>query len=227
MFEIFENDGSQDELLSLISAASIIDLGVQHTGVGITAGMGCTYTANMDIDIAGGYYAIFRQAYAFSAQSVTISAGDATYDRIDIIEVDNTGTVVVIEGTPADPPREPARTMSGDVPTNVKLCMVLVKANDSTSLSASGTPIADRRVFANTDPLMLNGPTAPVGADGVDGDWYMATNTNTLYGPKAAGAWPTGVPLNGPLVTVDVNWTANDGVPAGTPASSRVLRRKW
>ena len=43
-----------------------------------------------------------------------------------------------------------------------------------------------------------NGTTAPTSGIGVDGDFYLYTSTSTLYGPKAAGAWPTpGVVLIG------------------------------
>jgi len=45
---------------------------------------------------------------------------------------------------------------------------------------------------------VLNGTANPVNTTGVDGDFYINTTTNTLFGPKAAGAWPSGVSLVGP-----------------------------
>ena len=45
---------------------------------------------------------------------------------------------------------------------------------------------------------VLNGVIPPVGGDGVDGDFFIDTATSTLYGPKAGGVWPAGVPLIGP-----------------------------
>jgi hypothetical protein len=42
---------------------------------------------------------------------------------------------------------------------------------------------------------LLYGATAPVVATGSDGDFYINTTTNYLYGPKASGAWPAGTPL--------------------------------
>jgi hypothetical protein len=42
------------------------------------------------------------------------------------------------------------------------------------------------------------GAGAPSNALGVDGDFYINTSTNFIYGPKAAGAWPAGVSLVGP-----------------------------
>ena len=38
---------------------------------------------------------------------------------------------------------------------------------------------------------VLNGTAAPTATDGADGDFYIDTSANTLYGPKAAGAWPS------------------------------------
>ncbi len=43
-----------------------------------------------------------------------------------------------------------------------------------------------------------NGTADPVSGTGVDGDFYINTAANTLFGPKANGAWPSGVSLVGP-----------------------------
>ena len=43
-----------------------------------------------------------------------------------------------------------------------------------------------------------NGTSDPVSGTGVDGDFYINTAANTLFGPKANGAWPSGVSLIGP-----------------------------
>lgn len=46
---------------------------------------------------------------------------------------------------------------------------------------------------------VLNGTIVPTAAIGVNGDFYINTSTNTLFGPKAAGVWPaTGTSLVGP-----------------------------
>lgn len=42
---------------------------------------------------------------------------------------------------------------------------------------------------------ILSGTTNPAASVGVDGDFYLNTVTSTLFGPKAAGAWPAGVQL--------------------------------
>ena len=43
----------------------------------------------------------------------------------------------------------------------------------------------------------MNGATAPNNNQGVNGDFFINTATNTIYGPKANGAWPAGVSLVG------------------------------
>jgi hypothetical protein len=47
-------------------------------------------------------------------------------------------------------------------------------------------------------PRMRYGAGAPSSGLGVDGDFYINTNTDTLYGPKASGVWPAGTSLVGP-----------------------------
>lgn len=44
---------------------------------------------------------------------------------------------------------------------------------------------------------VLSGVIAPVAVIGVDGDFYIDSATSTIFGPKIAGAWPSGVSLIG------------------------------
>ena len=44
---------------------------------------------------------------------------------------------------------------------------------------------------------VLNGTTNPTSGIGADGDFYINTTSNTLFGPKSAGAWPAGISLIG------------------------------
>ena len=44
---------------------------------------------------------------------------------------------------------------------------------------------------------VLNGNLAPSNGQGVDGDFYINTAANLIYGPKANGIWPSGVSLVG------------------------------
>ena len=74
------------------------------------------------------------------------------------------------------------------------------------SLTGPEGPVGARGSTGAQGPTGATGPAgthvrygigAPASATGIDGDFYIATNTNTLYGPKASGAWPTGVSLIG------------------------------
>ena len=56
---------------------------------------------------------------------------------------------------------------------------------------ATGLAGADGRTI-------LNGSVAPNTGLGANGDFYVDTAANKIYGPKAAGAWPSGVSLVGP-----------------------------
>lgn len=45
---------------------------------------------------------------------------------------------------------------------------------------------------------ILNGNVDPANTIGSNGDFYINTVTNTLFGPKASGTWPSGTALIGP-----------------------------
>lgn len=56
---------------------------------------------------------------------------------------------------------------------------------------------------------VLNGTVDPT-TEGTDGDFYINTTTDFIFGPKAIGVWPAGVSLVGP---------AGEGVPTGGTAN--------
>jgi hypothetical protein len=54
---------------------------------------------------------------------------------------------------------------------------------------------------------VLNGTSNPT-SEGADGDFYINTTSNMIFGPKASGAWPnSGVSLVGPTGTAGTNGT--------------------
>jgi collagen type VII alpha len=64
---------------------------------------------------------------------------------------------------------------------------------------------------------VLNGTTAPSNGLGNNGDFYINTSTNTLFGPKASGAWPgAGVSLVGPAGATGPKGDTGATGPAGT-----------
>ncbi len=71
----------------------------------------------------------------------------------------------------------------------------------------------------NPLPLIGNGiisGTAAPTTEGVDGDYYIRTTTNFIYGPKAAGVWPSGVSMVGPTGATGATGATGPTGPAGS-----------
>lgn len=64
---------------------------------------------------------------------------------------------------------------------------------------ASSLPSCDS--LSSTGAALLDGSGPPASTLGQDGDFYLDTTNEVLYGPKANGAWPAGVSLVGPQGT--------------------------
>jgi hypothetical protein len=63
---------------------------------------------------------------------------------------------------------------------------------------------------------VLNGTGTPAAQLGANGDFYLDTSTDTLYGPKAGGAWPgTGVSLTGQAGATGATGSPGPTGPAG------------
>lgn len=88
------------------------------TGNASYSGTGFTY------DVSALTYIIQGALYTSAATQVTLGASDPTFDRIDVIYADDTGSVGVIAGTPAAVPAKP----SVDNLTQVEVTFVTVGA---------------------------------------------------------------------------------------------------
>ncbi|WER47483.1 hypothetical protein CupriaWKF_08030 [Cupriavidus sp. WKF15] len=69
-------------------------------------------------------------------------------------------------------------------------------------VAVAGTPgtKGDTGATGNTGTAgntILSGSVDPTSSVGNNGDYYINTTTGTLFGPKADGTWPPGVPLGG------------------------------
>jgi hypothetical protein len=62
---------------------------------------------------------------------------------------------------------------------------------------------------------LLSGTSAPSSGTGVNGDFFINTAASIIYGPKAGGAWPTGVSLAGPTGATGATGQAGPAGPAG------------
>ena len=87
-----------------------------------------------------------------------------------------------------------------------------------TSLVGTQGPAGTNGTDGNT---ILNGTSAPGPTVGNNGDFYIDTATDTLYGPKAGGTWPTpGTSLVGQATQCEVT----DVTTPTTPATSTDLQ---
>ena len=89
------------------------------------------------------------------------------------------------------------------VPTDVLRSDGLKTINGTSIVGSGDLVISGGGGGANT---ILYGTAAPT-TEGVNGDWYIRTSTNVIYGPKAAGTWPAGTSLIGPAGANGTNGT--------------------
>jgi len=98
--------------------------------------------------------------------------------------------------------RFPSYSDSPDVPRDLGLLAADISAWVSTNPDLKGaTGATGPRGYS-----ILNGLTSPASNVGVDGDFYINTISNSIFGPKTAGAWGNGTSLGGNSVlngTVD------------------------
>jgi hypothetical protein len=73
---------------------------------------------------------------------------------------------------------------------------------------AAGAAGADGRT-------LLSGTSAPSSGTGANGDFFINTTASIIYGPKAGGAWPTGVSMVGPTGATGATGPTGPSGPTG------------
>lgn len=118
-----------------------------------------------------------------AASSATAAAGSATTAGT---HATNAGTSATAAATSADA----ASTSAGNAATSATAA--------SGSADAAAQSATDAAALIAGTSLLRHGSGAPLDTLGNDGDYYLDDDLpKTLYGPKAAGAWPSGVSLKG------------------------------
>jgi hypothetical protein len=97
--------------------------------------------------VSASRYYINGVLYSSVEQTITLSAPDGTFDRIDVIALDTTGTVVKVEGTPSATPSEP----SIDPGTQLKLALVLVSTGTTEPVAISNVTVYAEAVGSPTE----------------------------------------------------------------------------
>lgn len=95
---------------------------------------------------AASYY-VSGTLYSSSEQVVTLGAADVTDDRIDVIAVNSSGSVVVVAGTPAAQPSEP----DTDPSVELKLSIVYVSASTTQPTTVTNELLYAENVGAATE----------------------------------------------------------------------------
>lgn len=103
--------------------ASIPNVG-SNIGSFLLSGGGVVWVTGYQFDVSAAQYYIQGVLYSSIQQSITLSAADGTFDRIDVVVVNTSGNVVVVEGVPSSSPSEP----DIDPSTQLKLAFVIVYA---------------------------------------------------------------------------------------------------
>lgn len=67
---------------------------------------------------------------------------------------------------------------------------------------------------------LRSGSGAPTSGVGNDGDFYINTTGNNIYGPKASGAWPSGVSIVGPTGATGATGATGSTGAQGVPGAS-------
>lgn len=71
---------------------------------------------------------------------------------------------------------------------------------------------------------ILNGAGAPGAGTGADGDFYIDTTSDEIYGPKSGGAWGAGTSLIGPTGAAGADGADGVGVPVGGTAGQALTK---
>lgn len=103
----------------------------------IVSGGQAIWVSGFTYKVTAASYYISGVQYASTEQSLTLTAADVTFDRIDVLALDNTGTLVKITGTAAAAPSEP----DIDPATQVEVTFVTVATGASAPATATNESI--------------------------------------------------------------------------------------
>lgn len=159
-------------------------------GTFLVSGGGVTWTSGYTFVVAAGTGYIDGVLYSWVEQTITLDAPDAD-DRMDIIAVNDTSTVVKIKGQAAAPPTEPVV----DPATQLRLSMVVVEAGTSAPPSSSTELVYASNAGAPTEWAWtssgatwdLASATNPRGGAGVDIEGTNVAAAAYIQGARGSG----------------------------------------
>ena len=122
-------------------------------------------------------------ALAFAAGSAVVAYADQAASQIYACVNNSSGTIHVIDAAAACAGNEVKLVWNTQGPQGVK--------GDTGAQGSQGVKGTDGKT-------VLSGAGAPAATLGSDGDFYIDTAANAIYGPKASGAWGNPTSLVGP-----------------------------
>ena len=134
-----------------------------YNGSGVVSGWAvpAQSTPDMTVAVAAGVIAVAGVRVAVSGTNKTIGTADSDNPRIDLITVNNSGTLATTAGTAATVPLLP------DIPSNsIVLALVFVPANDT---AIATNQIIDKRIFISNAATGGSADDVPIRL-GTDGD---------------------------------------------------------
>jgi hypothetical protein len=152
-----------------------------HNFEGVLSGLDPSLgTGSWDVDYTSGEAIAGGSQVTPSAGTVTHTAADGTNTRVDLITVDSTGTVAVVEGTAAADPLAP------DIPAGETLIAAVVLPGGASSLSASN--IHDYRVILGVTAYPIAAPDIAANAVGASELANDAVDTAALQNNSVTSA---------------------------------------
>lgn len=121
------------------------------------------WVSNYNFTVGAATYEILGVNFNSPLTNITLSAADPTNDRIDVVVLDNTGSVVVLTGSPAPTPAEPVI----DPSTQLKLTTILV-----THATTAPTQVTKEDIYhSNTEWTTTRSPNSSP-------PWNLASTNN-------------------------------------------------
>ena len=173
---------------------------------GIVTGLGVVYDQDLTFLMAAGSYYLDGELITAAAQSITLDAADASFDRIDVLYLDDAGILQKLTGTPAAAASQP----TVDTTTQLFLTFIIVPAlatslpgivteviydegTDWTETASAGSIVIDSLNNPNSGTKCIEGTAVPAGVyvKFVDAPFSFEGNGNLIFSIRSKGAWNT------------------------------------
>lgn len=158
--------------------ASIVDVNIPYPNDSIIDGF--SYTSGVNLlqwVISSGTYIFDSNIYTFAGGNVTLSNGDATFDRFDVITIDSLGTLNVYEGIPSATPAIP------NIMGEIAIVYLLVQAGSTGGTGTvipSGDFMTTAPIIGDANAITFFDVSGNINGDATKMSYNTATNTVTF-----------------------------------------------